>query len=347
MKKVLYIILACAGLFLFDNRAQAAYDCSYSFDNGTNGEVYNVHFINSASGYTYTCAVQGTNKTVSNAINKKITCGSLIFSIDEYTQNLLKSGSVKNNACGVIDFDLVSREKSGGKTYDHFALSLFGVGDSQNNSGTTTDSPWSCTYSADIDGVSTPIFFKSEGGKTTLSCGTDVNNLKWSWNHCNNKTFILSDAVKTQVNAMSDSCDLKGKEFKLTGNVLDLVTNPQETANTQGNTYAKIVCGDVKVPMVLAKIVRTVVFIIQVATPVIIIVFGSMDLFKAVIAQKDDDIRKGREIFVKRLITGALVFLTFFIVEMVVSIVAPDDAQNSWNCVDCFINGNCDNLGSK
>lgn len=108
------------------------------------------------------------------------------------------------------------------------------------------------------------------------------------------------------------------------------------------STYAKIKCGDGYIPYIIPQIVRTIIVILQIATPLIIIFLGSLDLVKAVMAQKDDEIKKGQQTFIRRLVIGALVFLVFFVVEMIIGIVAPkNENYNMWNCVDCFVNGDC------
>lgn len=108
------------------------------------------------------------------------------------------------------------------------------------------------------------------------------------------------------------------------------------------NPYSKIECGELEVPYLIPKIVRTIIVILQIATPIIIVILGSLDLVKAVIAQKEDEIRKGQQTFLRRLLVGALVFLVFVIVEFVIGFVAPKkDNYNMWNCVDCFVNGDC------
>ena len=72
--------------------------------------------------------------------------------------------------------------------------------------------------------------------------------------------------------------------------------------------------------------------------PVILVLFGMIDLMKAVIAGKEDEIKKNQMTFVKRLIAAALVFFVFVIVKLLVSFVA-DDSTKIMNCVNCFING--------
>lgn len=84
-------------------------------------------------------------------------------------------------------------------------------------------------------------------------------------------------------------------------------------------------------------VVSTVVMIIKIVVPILLIIFGMLDLAKAVIASKEDEIKKAQMIFVKRLIAGALVFFVFVIVKMLVSFVADDDGI--MNCANCFLNG--------
>ena len=109
------------------------------------------------------------------------------------------------------------------------------------------------------------------------------------------------------------------------------------------DSYQKIVCGDTYAPMIAAQITKTVYMILQIATPLIIILLGMIDLGKAVMAHKEDDIKKSQQTFVKRLLVGASVFLVFVLAKFIVGLVAPaNDNAGMWNCVDCFVSGdNC------
>jgi len=88
----------------------------------------------------------------------------------------------------------------------------------------------------------------------------------------------------------------------------------------------------------IANTVHIIVLVIQIVVPVVLVVFGMIDLLKAVIAGKDDEIKKSQMTFVKRLIAAAIVFFVFVIVKLLISFVA-DDSKNMMNCVNCFING--------
>lgn len=97
-------------------------------------------------------------------------------------------------------------------------------------------------------------------------------------------------------------------------------------------------------------LVSTIILIIQIAIPVLLIVFGMLDLGKAVVANKEDEIKKSQQLFIKRLISAALVFLVVFVVKILLNIIAPADKDTIWNCACKFINGpegNCDEKASK
>ena len=71
-----------------------------------------------------------------------------------------------------------------------------------------------------------------------------------------------------------------------------------------------------------------------------LVVFGMLDLGKAVMAQKEDEIKKGQQTFVKRLIAAVIVFLVVFVVQIVLGLVAPQgENANVWSCFDCLVNG--------
>ena len=104
------------------------------------------------------------------------------------------------------------------------------------------------------------------------------------------------------------------------------------------NNAIKGVIIDEKIP----NIVSTAITVIKIVVPVLLVIFGMLDLMKGITAQKEDEIAKGRKIFVKRLISGALVFFVFTIVQLIVSFVADDnDKKNIMTCTKCFLNGDC------
>ncbi len=119
-------------------------------------------------------------------------------------------------------------------------------------------------------------------------------------------------------------------------NYLDLI-------NVLADKTAEYTCGGFKFGGLLPYIVSTVVTLIQIGIPIILIIYGMLDLGKAVMAQKEDEIKKGQQTFIKRIIAAVIVFFVIVIVKLVVSIVAPEDGNDDISsCIDCFVNGECD-----
>ena len=83
-----------------------------------------------------------------------------------------------------------------------------------------------------------------------------------------------------------------------------------------------------------------VFFIAKILIPIVLIIFGSIDFGRAIIANKDDEIKKGQQTFVKRLVAAVIVFLVVFVVQIVLGLVAPrGENSNVWSCFDCIVNG--------
>ncbi len=99
-------------------------------------------------------------------------------------------------------------------------------------------------------------------------------------------------------------------------------------------------CGNgmLELNVMIPNIVSLLVTLIKIGVPVLLIVFGMLDLGKAVMAQKEDEIKKSQQTFVKRIISAALVFFVVMIVQTVFNLVARQE-KNVWDCVSCLING--------
>ena len=95
-------------------------------------------------------------------------------------------------------------------------------------------------------------------------------------------------------------------------------------------------CGGVNVPDAIANVISTIYTLIKVAVPLLLILYGMLDLGKAVISQKEDDIKKQQNVFIKRLIAAALVFFVFAIVQLLVNLV-DDNSSELMQCVNALI----------
>lgn len=111
------------------------------------------------------------------------------------------------------------------------------------------------------------------------------------------------------------------------------------------NNYSKSLfsCGNGlidKAPDIIPSIISIVYNIIQVAVPILLIVLGSIDLVKSISAQKEDEIKKGQNMFIKRLIAAVMVFLIFIIVKFVISVAADESSNDILECFECMIKNN-------
>lgn len=107
-------------------------------------------------------------------------------------------------------------------------------------------------------------------------------------------------------------------------------------------TDAEYTCGSVDnfvFSGMFPYIVSTIVTIIQIVVPILLIVFGMLDLAKAVIASKEDEIKKAQMTFVKRLIAAVIVFFIIYLVQLVIRFVAGSNQDTIIGCFNCFISG--------
>lgn len=110
-------------------------------------------------------------------------------------------------------------------------------------------------------------------------------------------------------------------------------------------TKATVSCGGnflTDIPKVLPKVISTAYTLIQIAVPVVLVILGTLDLFKGITASKEDEIKKGQALFIKRLIAALLVFFVFVIVKLIISFVADESSSKIMDCAECFIKKECD-----
>lgn len=65
----------------------------------------------------------------------------------------------------------------------------------------------------------------------------------------------------------------------------------------------------------------------QIGIPIVLIVLGTIDLGKAVVAGKEDDIKKNQQMLVKRAISAVAIFFVVTLVSFVFSIFSSSNSQ--------------------
>ncbi len=79
--------------------------------------------------------------------------------------------------------------------------------------------------------------------------------------------------------------------------------------------------GGVEIPAMITNIISYIVTGIKIGVPVLLVIFGMMDLGKAVMSSKEDEIKKAQTTFLKRLLVAAFVFFVITIVQFLVGIL--------------------------
>ncbi len=113
-------------------------------------------------------------------------------------------------------------------------------------------------------------------------------------------------------------------------------TSPGVTQDSSDNFYCVAFGTDVQFDRQLARIVHYVIVIMQLLVPILLVIYGMVDLARGMASQKEDEIKKGQQIFIKRLIAGVMVFLVVAVVKFVISLLSSDTG-NIMSCVNCFI----------
>lgn len=75
-------------------------------------------------------------------------------------------------------------------------------------------------------------------------------------------------------------------------------------------------------------VMRFALTAIQWLAPILLILWGTIDLVKAVVAGKEDDVKKNQKVLVKRVISAVIIFLIPVAVSMLLGLIG----SNGWKC---------------
>ena len=76
-------------------------------------------------------------------------------------------------------------------------------------------------------------------------------------------------------------------------------------------------------------ILKTVLKIMQIGIPVLLIIFGTIDLGKAVISSKEDEVKKAKKSLLNRFLYAVLVFCVVWIVQIVMGAITKIGIEGS------------------
>lgn len=114
--------------------------------------------------------------------------------------------------------------------------------------------------------------------------------------------------------------------------------DPGEDLNT-------VSCGEITgIPKGIPATTKIIYLLLQIGVPIVLVIFGMVDLMKAVTAQKEDEIKKGQQVLIKRVVSAVIIFFVFAIVKALASMLA--DSASVGECLNCFIKGECESNAS-
>lgn len=95
------------------------------------------------------------------------------------------------------------------------------------------------------------------------------------------------------------------------------------------------------------RLVSISILIVRILVPLLIIIMGTLDIYKTVTSGKEDDLKKQMIIFGKRIIIGLMVFFLPSFVNLVVN--ALDNSSSDYKtCLSCISNpSNCPKSNNK
>jgi hypothetical protein len=103
------------------------------------------------------------------------------------------------------------------------------------------------------------------------------------------------------------------------------------------------------IPNEVMNIVHMIYLAIQILTPLLLVIFGAIDMIRALTQQKDDEIKKAQAGLIKKVIVAIIVFLILTIAQWVVGLASKatngsDASANGWGCACKLLkgqNGSC------
>ena len=91
----------------------------------------------------------------------------------------------------------------------------------------------------------------------------------------------------------------------------------------------------------LLKLIKHgIIPLVQLGIPIILIILGMLDLGKAVVASKEDEIKNAQKMLIKRAIYAVAIFFVVLIVQLVFGLLSTTDdstiESGSTTWVDCW-----------
>lgn len=110
------------------------------------------------------------------------------------------------------------------------------------------------------------------------------------------------------------------------------------------NVLDMVTCGGMTIDAVIPAIVSTIVTAIKIFIPIVLIIFGMLDMGRAVLSSDEKAMKENQGKLIKRVIYAVVVFLIVALVQTVFGVLGKADTEGSntaTSCINCFINNEC------
>ena len=87
-------------------------------------------------------------------------------------------------------------------------------------------------------------------------------------------------------------------------------------------------CNDYMRP--IANLIKIVIDFIKFGIPIVLVIFGMIDLGKAVMAGKEDEMKKAQGTLIKRFLYAVVAFLVVTLVTFAMGLVGSDSWKECW-----------------
>ena len=113
-------------------------------------------------------------------------------------------------------------------------------------------------------------------------------------------------------------------------NSITKATKPSLNINFDANGY-KVQCSDV-------AFLHIFWVILEIAAPILVIVFGSIDFIVAIVASDENKMQKARKKFPKRLIAAVLLVISFSLISTILSFSSDANVKDT-SLIRCIVSG--------
>lgn len=121
-------------------------------------------------------------------------------------------------------------------------------------------------------------------------------------------------------------------------------SNEDEETPTWLSAENKVRCGNLKpFSATIPKVTSRTVTVFTIISMALLVMFGTVDFFKATMSGSEDNIKKNQKAFIDRIIAAILLFAIVLLTKFLVSFATTVTGGGAGiiDCVNCFISNKC------